>query len=87
MQTVDRQQNALFHRLITRFGELTGVHFVVNTSFNLRGQPMIASPSVAVETFQKVRIDRLYLGSFRLVKMAAAEMSRGRDKATADIRA
>lgn len=84
MQTVDRHQNALFHRLITRFGELTGVHCVVNTSFNLRGQPMIASPAVAIETFRKVRIDRLYLGSFRLVKIAVAEASRGRDKATVD---
>jgi carbamoyltransferase len=86
MQTVDRHQNALFHRLITRFGDLTGVHCVVNTSFNLRGQPMIASPIVALETFRKVRIDRLYLGSFRLVKIAAAETLRGRDRATADIR-
>jgi carbamoyltransferase len=86
MQTVDRHRNALFHRLITGFGELTGVHCVVNTSFNLRGQPMIASPIVAIETFRKVRIDRLYLGSFRLVKIAAAETFRGQDKATADIR-
>jgi carbamoyltransferase len=78
MQTVDRYQNALFHRLITHFGELTDVHCVVNTSFNLRGQPMIASPIVAIETFQKVRIDRLYLGSFRLVKISAAETLRGR---------
>jgi carbamoyltransferase len=86
MQTVSCRRNPLFHRLITRFGELTGVHCVVNTSFNLRGQPMIASPAVAIETFQKVRIDRLYMGSFRLIKTPAAETPRGRDKATADIR-
>jgi hypothetical protein len=47
---------------------------------------MIASPAVAIETFQKVRIDRLYMGSFRLIKTPAAETPRGRDKATADIR-
>jgi carbamoyltransferase len=86
MQTVSCRRNPLFHRLITRFGELTGVHCVVNTSFNLRGQPMIASPVVAIETFQKVRIDRLYLGSFRLVKISVAGTLRGRDKAIADTR-
>jgi carbamoyltransferase len=85
MQTVDRGQNALFHRLITCFGELTGVHCLVNTSFNLRGQPMIASPAIAIETFRKVRIDRLYLGSFRLAKRAIEKISRSRDKAAADI--
>lgn len=68
MQTVDARQNAHFHRLISAFGALTGVHCVVNTSFNLQGQPIIVSPEVAVETFQKVRIDKLYMGSWRLSK-------------------
>lgn len=67
-QTVDPDRNPLFHRLITAFGRKTGVHCVVNTSFNLRGQPMIASPSIAIETFRKVRLDRLYMGSIRLSK-------------------
>ena len=40
----------------------------MNTSFNIRSQPMIASPSVAIETFLKVRIDRLYLHNVRLTK-------------------
>lgn len=70
MQTVDSRRNPLFHRLITAFGQLTGVHCVVNTSFNLRGQPMIVSPEVAITTFRRVRIDRLYLGSLRLGKRA-----------------
>ena len=68
MQTVDPSRNGLFHRLITAFGRRTGVHSVVNTSFNLRGQPMIVSPPIAVETFRKVAIDRLYLGSMRVCK-------------------
>jgi carbamoyltransferase len=68
MQTVDRDNNPLFHSLITCFGRRTGVHCVVNTSFNLRGQPMIVSPAIAIETFRKVQIDRLYMGSLRLSK-------------------
>ncbi len=68
MQTVDAARNRLFHHLISSFGRLTGVHCVVNTSFNLRGQPIILSPTVAIETFRKVRIDRLYLGSLCLRK-------------------
>jgi carbamoyltransferase len=68
MQTVDPLRNPLFHKLITSFGQRTGVHCVVNTSFNLSGQPMIVSPAIAVETFLKARLDRLYLGSVRLCK-------------------
>ncbi len=68
MQTVDPGRNPLFHRLITAFGVLSGVHCVVNTSFNLRGQPMIVSPEVAIDTFRRVRLDRLYLGRLRLTK-------------------
>lgn len=68
MQMVDADRNPLFHRLITEFGRRTGVHCVVNTSLNLRGQPMIAAPATAIETFRKVRLDRLYLGRFRLAK-------------------
>lgn len=68
LQTVDARRNTLFHDLITCFGQRTGVYCVVNTSFNLRGQPIIVSPAIAIATFLKVRIDRLYLGSVRVAK-------------------
>jgi carbamoyltransferase len=68
VQTVEARKNPLFHALITGFGRITGVHCVVNTSFNVRGQPMIVSPDIAVATFLKVRIDRLYLGALRITK-------------------
>ena len=76
VQTVDSRKNPLFHRLITCFGEMTGVHCVVNTSFNVRGQPMIVSPEIALATFRKVRIDRLYLGTFRVSKRETARVER-----------
>jgi hypothetical protein len=68
LQTVKPEGNPLFHRLITCFGKIAGVHCVVNTSFTGRGQAMTGSPEIALSTFLKVRIDRLYLGSFRVEK-------------------
>jgi carbamoyltransferase len=68
MQTVDAHQNPLLHRLIVSFGKITGVYCVVNTSFNLQGQPIIVSPTIAIDTFRKVAFDRLYMGTFRLCK-------------------
>lgn len=68
MQTVDCDRNPLFHRVITCFGRQTGVYCVVNTSFNLRGQPIILSPGIAIETFRKIPLERLYLSSLCLRK-------------------
>ena len=70
MQTVDPERNPLFHQVISTFGQIAGVYCLVNTSFNVRGQPIIVSPEIAIETFRKVDIDRLYLGSVRLSKQA-----------------
>jgi carbamoyltransferase len=71
LQTVGSRKNPLFHQLIACFGELSGVHCVVNTSFNVRGQPMIVSPEIAIETFLKVKIDQLHLEAFRITKKDA----------------
>jgi carbamoyltransferase len=68
MQTIGDRQNPLFHRLIMSFGRISGVYCLVNTSFNLQGQPIIVSPTIAIDTFRKVAFDRLYLGTFRLSK-------------------
>jgi carbamoyltransferase len=68
VQTVNEHQNALFYRLIVSFGKHTGVYCVVNTSFNLQGQPIIVSPKIAIETFRRVAFNRLYMGAFRLCK-------------------
>jgi carbamoyltransferase len=68
IQTVNEHQNALFYRLIVSFGKHTGVYCVVNTSFNLQGQPIIVSPKIAIETFRRVAFNRLYMGAFRLCK-------------------
>ncbi len=64
VQSVTAGANPGFHRLIERFGELTGVPVVLNTSFNLRGEPMVHRPGEAVADFRRSAMDALVLGPF-----------------------
>lgn len=64
VQTVTRDANPTFHRVIERFGERTGVPVVLNTSFNLRGEPMVHRPGEAVADFQRSAMDALVVGPF-----------------------
>ncbi len=66
VQLVDATQNPLFHALITRFRDLTGVPLVLNTSFNDQ-EPLVATPDDALHTFARSHIDALFLGD-RLVR-------------------
>jgi len=68
VQTVHPETNPLYHQLISRFKELTGVGVVVNTSFNVRGEPIVCSPDDAFHCFMGTEMDELYIGHFRLVK-------------------
>lgn len=63
LQTVRAEWNPRFHGLITRFGEATGVPVLLNTSFNLRGEPIVATPEDAFHTFRRSGLDVLVLGS------------------------
>jgi carbamoyltransferase len=62
IQTVSREQNPLFHELIQEFGKLTGVPVVVNTSFNVRGEPIVCTPQQAFNSFAHTDMDYLMLG-------------------------
>ncbi|MBI4240694.1 MAG: carbamoyltransferase [Candidatus Rokubacteria bacterium] len=64
LQTVSSEWNPLYHQLIQRFGEVTGVPVVLNTSFNLKGEPIVASPADAFKTFASSGMDALALGPF-----------------------
>ena len=70
VQTVFAERNPGFHHLIKEIGNRTGIYCTLNTSFNVMSQPMIAFPETAIETFLKVKIDRLYMGRIRLTKPA-----------------
>jgi carbamoyltransferase len=64
LQTVYKDTNPTYHRMIERFGELTGVPVVMNTSFNLKGEPIVESPAHAFNTFSLSGMDLLILHNY-----------------------
>jgi carbamoyltransferase len=68
LQTVTREQNALYYDLIAEFDKLTGVPIIINTSFNVRGEPIVCTPSDAYLCFMRTNMDHLVMGSFLLDK-------------------
>ena len=64
VQTVSREQNPVFHRLISSFADRTGCPLIVNTSFNVRGEPIVCTPSDALACFGRTAIDALVIGPF-----------------------
>ena len=62
IQTVHRDANPRYYDLIHRFGEATGVPVVLNTSFNVRGEPIVNTPGDALNTFANSGIDTLVMG-------------------------
>jgi carbamoyltransferase len=67
-QTVEKEINPLYWRLIDEFGKRTGVPVVMNTSFNLRGEAIVHSPADAIRTFFSSGMDALVIGSFLVEK-------------------
>jgi len=72
LQTVDRKSNPRFHRLIERFRERTGTPVLLNTSFNVAGEPIVLTPADALRCFYGSGIDTLALGNYLVAKNAAA---------------
>jgi carbamoyltransferase len=64
LQTIRREWNPLYYRVVERFAEETGVSVLLNTSFNLRGEPIVNTPENALNTFGKSGIDALYIENF-----------------------
>jgi carbamoyltransferase len=67
-QTVEKEINPLYWRLIDEFGKRTGVPVVMNTSFNLRGEAIVHTPTDAIRTFFSSGMDALVMGSFLVEK-------------------
>jgi carbamoyltransferase len=68
LQTVSRKQNPLYYELIQEFEKLTGIPIVLNTSFNLKGEAVVCSPTDALRTFFSSGLDALVLGPFLIEK-------------------
>jgi carbamoyltransferase len=77
IQTVHRDTNARFHRLISLFKQRTGCPVVVNTSFNVRGEPIVCTPEDAFRCFMGTEIEYLAVGNCLLRKEAQEQALRG----------
>jgi len=64
LQTIRREWNPQYYRVVEKFGEATGVPVLLNTSFNLRGEPIVNTPQNALNTFSSSGIDMLVLDHF-----------------------
>lgn len=68
VQTVSKLSNPKFYKLIQNFYQLTGVPAVINTSFNINGEPIVMSPTDAIRTFYSCGLDYLILGPYIISK-------------------
>ena len=73
IQTVSRDTNPDYYDLISAFRDRTGCAVIVNTSFNVRGEPIVCTPEDAFRCFMRTHIDTLVLGPFILEKASQAE--------------
>jgi carbamoyltransferase len=70
VQVVSKRGNERFWQLLNAFKDATGLPILLNTSFNLRGQPIIRTPAIALETFLNSQIDALVLGNYWITRKA-----------------
>lgn len=70
VQTVHAETNPLYHRLLSEFEALTGCAVLVNTSFNVRGEPIVCTPGDAYRCFRRTHMDVLAMGPFLVRKSA-----------------
>ena len=68
VQTVHRDTNPRYHALISAFEQRTGCGVIVNTSFNVRGEPIVCTPEDAYRCFMRTEMDYLVLGNYLLAK-------------------
>ena len=68
LQTVGKERTPLFHRLLSEFDALTGCPVMINTSFNVRGEPVVCTPSDAYRCFMGTNMDILAVGNFLVYK-------------------
>ncbi|MEE2777667.1 MAG: carbamoyltransferase [Acidobacteriota bacterium] len=76
LQTVDAERNPRYARLIEAFAERTGCPIVINTSFNVRGEPIVCTPEDAYRCFMATEMDALVLDEFVLLKTEQPESAR-----------
>ena len=67
-QIVYQKDNLSYHSLIKEFEKITGVGALMNTSFNIHGEPIVGSPYDAIDTLKRCGLKHLYIGNFLVSK-------------------
>jgi len=73
IQSINREQNPKYYDLIKAFEKKTGCGVIINTSFNVRGEPIVRSPEDAINCFLNTHMDYLVLGNYLLSKIEMPE--------------
>ena len=68
VQTVSQDQNPAYYALLNHFGQMTGVYCLLNTSFNIRGEPIVNRPEEAIQCYLQTGMDALFLEGYLLEK-------------------
>jgi carbamoyltransferase len=68
VQTVSKEEHPRFWTLLNEFGNLTGIPVLLNTSFNIRGRPMVCTPAEAIDTFLFAALDVLVIEDYLVVR-------------------
>jgi len=79
VQTVDRDRNPLYYGLIKKFGEKYDCPVIINTSFNVRGEPIVCTPEDAYRCFMRTNMDYLIMGNFLLEKKVQKPLDKDSD--------
>ena len=69
-QKVYKEANPRYHKLIFEFGKLSGEPVLLNTSFNIKGEPIVCNPREAIKCFYDTGLDVLVLGNYLIKKVA-----------------
>lgn len=77
IQTIREDQNPRYYRLLKKFFERSGCPVIINTSFNVRGEPIVCAPKEAVATFLNSDMDYLFMGSYMLSKADHQSLLKG----------
>jgi carbamoyltransferase len=79
IQSINRGQNSLYYDLIREFERRTGVPVIINTSFNVRGEPIVCSPEDAYRCFMRTHMDYLAMGPYLLDKKGQPPLKEDKD--------
>ena len=68
LQTISKESNLLFYNLLSKFNERTNCPILINTSFNIRGEPIVCTPNNAIQCFMGTNLDCLIIENFIIEK-------------------